>query len=43
MNISEDAGQTIFHCYIHIIPRKQGETLNPRGGVKGANPFKQKY
>ena len=43
MNIGEDAGQTIFHCHIHIIPRRQGDTSNPRGGVRGVIPEKQKY
>ena len=43
MNIGEDAGQTIFHCHIHIIPRRQGDTANPRGGVRGVIPEKQKY
>ena len=43
MNIGEDAGQTIFHCHIHIIPRRQGDTSNPRGGVRGVIPDKQKY
>ena len=43
MNIGEDAGQTIFHCHIHIIPRRQGDTPNPRGGVRGVIPEKQKY
>ena len=43
MNIGEDAGQTIFHCHIHIIPRRQGDTHNPRGGVRGVIPEKQKY
>ena len=43
MNIGEDAGQTIFHCHIHIIPRRQGDTPNPRGGVRGVIPQKQKY
>ena len=41
MNIGEDAGQTIFHCHIHIIPRRQGDTANPRGGVRGVIPDKQ--
>ena len=43
MNIGEDAGQTIFHCHIHIIPRRQGDTPNPKGGVRGVIPLKQKY
>ena len=43
MNIGEDAGQTIFHCHIHIIPRRQGDTPNLRGGVRGVIPLKQKY
>ena len=43
MNIGEDAGQTIFHCHIHIIPRRQGDISNPRGGVRGVIPKKQKY
>ena len=43
MNIGEDAGQTIFHCHIHIIPRRQGDAANPRGGVRGVIPEKQKY
>ena len=43
MNIGKDAGQTIFHCHIHIIPRRQSDTPNPRGGVRGVIPEKQKY
>ena len=43
MNIGEDAGQTIFHCHVHIIPRRKGEILNPRGGIRGVIPDKQNY
>ena len=43
MNIGKDAGQTIFHCHIHIIPRRHGDTPNPKGGVRGVIPLKQKY
>ena len=43
MNIGEDAGQTIFHCHIHIIPRRKGDILNPRGGIRGVIPNKQNY
>ena len=43
MNIGEDAGQTIFHCHIHLIPRRKGDSDNPRGGVRGVIPEKQSY
>jgi len=34
MNNGESAGQTIFHCHIHLIPRRDGDVDNPRGGVR---------
>lgn len=34
INIGEVAGQSIFHCHIHLIPRRMGDTPNPRGGVR---------
>ena len=43
MNIGEDAGQTVFHFHIHIIPRRKGDIENPRGGVRGVIPNKQGY
>ena len=43
MNIGEDAGQTIFHCHIHIIPRRHGDTSSPRGGIRGVIPEQQSY
>ena len=43
MNAGECAGQTIFHCQIHLIPRRKGDTENPRGGVRGVIPVKQHY
>ena len=43
MNIGEDAGQTIFHCHVHIIPRRKGDIFNPRGGIRGVIPDKQNY
>ena len=33
MNCGEVAGQTIFHCHVHLIPRRKGDVENPRGGV----------
>ena len=34
INIGEAAGQSIFHCHIHLIPRRKGDTPNPKGGVR---------
>ena len=34
MNCGESAGQTIFHCHVHLIPRRTGDVENPRGGVR---------
>ncbi|MBI9093572.1 MAG: HIT domain-containing protein [Sphaerochaeta sp.] len=31
ITIGEVAGQSIFHCHIHLIPRRKGDTPNPRG------------
>ena len=43
MNAGECAGQTIFHCHIHLIPRRNGDMEDPRGGVRGVIPEKQHY
>jgi diadenosine tetraphosphate (Ap4A) HIT family hydrolase len=43
VNAGGDAGQTIFHCHMHLIPRRTGDVQDPRGGVRGVIPSKQKY
>ena len=43
MNAGEAAGQTIFHCHIHLIPRRFGDVENPRGGVRHLIPGKGFY
>tara|TARA_B100000674_G_scaffold94628_1_gene67180 strand:+ start:537 stop:938 length:402 start_codon:yes stop_codon:yes gene_type:complete len=37
------AGQSIFHCHIHLIPRREGDVDNPQGGVRSVIPSKQHY
>lgn len=34
MNCGETAGQTVFHCHVHLIPRRKGDVENPRGGIR---------
>jgi diadenosine tetraphosphate (Ap4A) HIT family hydrolase len=43
INAGESAGQTIFHVHVHLIPRRVGDVENPRGGVRGVIPSKQRY
>jgi ATP adenylyltransferase len=43
MNCGEEAGQTIFHCHVHLIPRRRGDVENPRGGVRHVIPGKGFY
>ena len=43
VNSGVDAGQSIMHCHIHIIPRRKGDIDNPKGGVRGVISSKQKY
>lgn len=43
MNCGLVAGQTIFHCHIHLIPRRKGDVESPRGGVRHVIPGKGSY
>ena len=46
-NCGEVAGQTVFHCHVHLIPRRKGDVKNPRGGVRhvisGKGDYKMHY
>lgn len=42
-NCGASAGQTVFHCHIHLIPRRAGDVADPTGGVRGAIPARQRY
>lgn len=43
VNCGESAGQTVFHAHIHLIPRRDGDSDNPRGGVRGVIDGKRSY
>ena len=42
-NVGEVAGQTVFHCHIHLIPRRAGDVPEPRGGIRHVIPGKGSY
>ena len=43
INTGQSAGQTIFHCHIHLIPRRDGDVEEPRGGIRHVIPGKGSY
>jgi diadenosine tetraphosphate (Ap4A) HIT family hydrolase len=43
INIGHDAGQTILHVHVHLIPRYAGDVPDPEGGVRNIIPGKGRY
>jgi diadenosine tetraphosphate (Ap4A) HIT family hydrolase len=43
MNNGEDAGQTVFHAHVHLIPRRRRDVERPHGGIRGVIPGKADY
>ncbi len=43
MDVGAAAGQTIYHLHVHIIPRYQGDAVNPRGGIRWVLPARADY
>ena len=37
------AGQTVMHAHVHLIPRRQGDVEDPRGGVRWVIPERAVY
>lgn len=43
MNLGACAGQTVMYPHVHLIPRRQGDCLDPVGGVRGVIPGQANY
>ena len=43
VNDGVDAGQTIFHTHIHLIPRRKGDVAESQGGIRNTIPGKGNY
>jgi len=43
VNDGAAAGQTVSHAHIHVIPRRKGDSTDPRGGIRWIIPDKAKY
>lgn len=42
-NVGRDAGQSVFHCHYHIIPRRPGDSGDELGGIRHAMPGRWVY
>jgi len=43
VNIGVAAGQTVGHVHMHVIPRYEGDVLDPRGGIRWVLPERAAY
>lgn len=43
VNDGPQAGQTIPHVHLHLIPRYAGDQVDPRGGIRLIFPEKARY
>ena len=42
-NSGAAAGQTVMHLHVHVIPRREGDVPDPRGGIRHVIPGKARY
>jgi len=43
VNVGVAGGQSVPHIHMHVIPRYKGDVEDPKGGVRGVIPSRQKY
>ena len=43
INDGPAAGQTVMHLHLHLIPRYDGDSADPRGGVRWVIPDRAAY
>ena len=42
-NDGQEAGQTVMHAHVHIVPRRIGDVADPRGGIRWVIADKAAY
>ena len=43
VNDGAAAGQTVAHAHVHVIPRREGDVPDPRGGIRWVIPDRAPY
>lgn len=43
VNAGPAAGQTVSHAHVHLIPRRDGDVSDPRGGIRWVIPRTADY